>query len=208
MPPIGNNYEYVYGYAQEHHTVELYMRLWKTHDIDVVRNGTPPPFSKIIEATCSGWNKCMGNVDTVRKTLGYHKVKRGSNTKPGFLVWYTFFNYILYNLFRVYSYYLMEKKLGEFVSFKQFQDRRKHMLSFKDFLDDLCCRDSFGISQFDKYYPGLKEKFDQFKLFPTQLRQRKEQSEQKMEDEDEVDNDDSGDTTNARVYKALEKVID
>ena len=69
MPPIGNDYDYVYGYAQENHTVELYMRLWKTHDIDVVRIGTPPPFSKIIEATCSGWNTCMVNVDTVRKTL-------------------------------------------------------------------------------------------------------------------------------------------
>lgn len=135
-------------------------------------------------------------------------MRGGSNTEPGFLVWYTFFNYILYNSFRVYSYYITEKKLGEFVSFKKFQDRRTHMLSFKDFLDNLCCRDSFGISQFDKYYPGLKEKCYQFKLFPTKLRQRKERYEQKMEDKDRVDNDESGDTTNARVYRPLEKVID
>ena len=87
----------------------------------------------------------------------------------------------------------MEKKLEHFVSFKQFQDARKHILSFKSFLDDLCCRDSFGISQFDEYYPGLKEKFDRLKLFTTQLREPKDQSKHKMENEDEVDNDASGD---------------
>ena len=157
---IGEDYDNVYGYAQEHHTVELYMRLWKRHSDDVIANGTPPTIKKVIESSCSTWNKCMGNVDIVRKTLGNHKTKRGNNTKPGFLTWYTIFQYILYNTFRVYTYSLLEKKLNSINSFMQLQDRRKHVMSFKEFLSRISARDSFCITEFEKYYPGLREKFD------------------------------------------------
>ena len=59
------------------------MRLWKLLDADVAKNGTPPPCWKFLYATINGWNKCMGDVYTIRKTLGFHKTKRGSNTKLG-----------------------------------------------------------------------------------------------------------------------------
>ena len=137
------------------------MRLWKRHNNDVIANGTPPTIKKIIESSCSTWNKCMGNVDIVRKTLGNHKTKRGSNTKPGFLSWYTIFQYVLYQTFRTYTYSLLEKKLSKVTSFMQLQDRRKHVMSFKDFLSQISARDSFCISEFEKYYPGLREKFNQ-----------------------------------------------
>ena len=137
MQSIEKNYDNVYGYAQEHHTVELYMRLWKRHNNDVIANGTPPTIKKIIESSCSTWNKCMGNVDIVRKTLGNHKTKRGSNTKPGFLSWYTIFQYVLYQTFRTYTYSLLENKLSKVTSFMQLQDKRKHVMSFKDFLSQI-----------------------------------------------------------------------
>ena len=54
---IGADYDNVYGYAQEHHTLELYMRLWKRHNNDVIQKGTPPAIKKIIELSCSMWNK-------------------------------------------------------------------------------------------------------------------------------------------------------
>ena len=161
MQSIGQDYDNVYGYAQEHHTVELYMRLWKRHNNDVIENGTPPTIKKIIESSCSTWNKCMGNVHIVRKTLGNHKTKRGSNTKPGFLSWYTIFQYVLYQTFRTYTYSLLEKKLSKVTSFMQLQDKRKHIMSFKDFLSQISARDSFCISEFEKFYPGLREKFNQ-----------------------------------------------
>ena len=47
LPAIGNDYDVVYGYAQEHHTVELYMHLWKRHNDDVIANGTPPTIKKL-----------------------------------------------------------------------------------------------------------------------------------------------------------------
>ena len=46
MQSIGEDYDNVYGYAQEHHTIELYMRLWKQHNDDVIANGTPPTIKK------------------------------------------------------------------------------------------------------------------------------------------------------------------
>ena len=47
MQTLGEDYDNVYGYAQEHHTVELYMRLWKRHNRDVIRRGTPPTIKKL-----------------------------------------------------------------------------------------------------------------------------------------------------------------
>ena len=102
----------------------------------------------------------MGNIDAIRKTLGYHKTKRGSNTKPGFLTWCTLFQYMLYQTFRVYSYHLMENEMEKMKYFLRFQDKRKHIMSFKEFLHRLSTQDSFCISEFDELYPGLKDKFN------------------------------------------------
>ena len=99
-----------YGYAVDHHTLDLWLRMWNIHDYDVRKNGTPPPCKRILDLTTSCWNKCMGNVDTIRKVLGLHKVKRGSNTKPGSLAWYVIFSYILYNAYRVYILSKVNKK--------------------------------------------------------------------------------------------------
>ena len=37
LPSVGKDNDLVYGYTQEHHTVELYMQFWKRHDLDVVK---------------------------------------------------------------------------------------------------------------------------------------------------------------------------
>jgi len=105
-------------------------------------------------------------------------VERGLNTKPGFLVWHTFFDYILYNAIRVYLYFLTEKKLFNITSFKQFQDKRKNLFSFKNFLDDLYCCNSFSSSQFEKYYPGLKERYNKMNRIIKEILQRKESYEE------------------------------
>ena len=99
---LGEDLQPEYGYAIEQHTIELYIRLWKKHHFYVMENGTPPPCRRLLDKATSCWNKCMGNVDTVRKVLGSHKVKRGSNTGPGSLQWYQLFNYICYNAWKVY----------------------------------------------------------------------------------------------------------
>ena len=54
----------------------------------------------------------------------------------------------------------IEKTLQSFVSFRRFQDKKKHILSFRAFLDKLSKKDSFGITNVMDLYPGLKEKFD------------------------------------------------
>ena len=38
LQSIGNNYDNVYAYAQEHHTLELYMQLWKRFNDNVIAN--------------------------------------------------------------------------------------------------------------------------------------------------------------------------
>ena len=104
----------------------------------------------------------MGNVDTVRRLLTYHKVKRGSNTGPGSLIWYMIFNYILANAYRTY---LCKLLLDDFnndklKSWQQLKNKRKKYLSFRNYLDLLGDRDSFGLFMIQKFYPGLHQKID------------------------------------------------
>ena len=146
----------------------------------------------------------MGNIDVIRKTLGYHKTKRGSNTKPGFLTWYTIFQYLLYQTFCVYTYYLLEDKLNKFCSFRRFQDARKHIISFKEFLYTISLQDSFCISEFDDYYPGLKDKFNS-KMRSVDLDNDKSEE---ADDEKSVDKSSIKSKKNDKKYKALEQFND
>ena len=81
---INNDYDTHYGYAQEHLTVELYIRLWKLLDKDIVKNGTPPLCRKLLDAATNGWNKYMGNVDTIRKILSFIRLREDQIQNLGF----------------------------------------------------------------------------------------------------------------------------
>ena len=102
LDSLGKDYEDEYGYAIRHHTVDLWLRLWMAHDYDVRTKGIPPPCKIISDNTTSFWNKCMGNIDTVNKLACYHKVKGGSNTGLGSLIWYMIFNCITVHAYRTY----------------------------------------------------------------------------------------------------------
>ena len=177
---LGKDYEQEYGYAIEHHTIELYIKLWRRHHFFIIDKGTPPPCRRMLDTSTSCWNKCMGNVDTVRKVLGLHKVKRGSNTGPGSLQWYQLFNYIAYNAWRVYLLHdIHKKKMHKIKTWTQFRNCKKKRQSFRCFLDLLSCRDSFGYNKFDEYYPGLRQKLDRLNISPekgVQTRATKVQS--------------------------------
>ena len=41
FPDLGEDYSPAYGYAQEHHTVEIWLWLWTENTKDVIMNGTP-----------------------------------------------------------------------------------------------------------------------------------------------------------------------
>ena len=41
FPWLGEDYSPAYGYAQEHHTVDIWLRLWTEHTKDVIMNVTP-----------------------------------------------------------------------------------------------------------------------------------------------------------------------
>ena len=42
IPSLGDDNSPVYGYAQEHHTLELWLNIWKEHTKNVQQLGTPP----------------------------------------------------------------------------------------------------------------------------------------------------------------------
>jgi hypothetical protein len=134
VPRIAPDGSRVYGYAVEHHTVELYMRLWKAHNDDVIAQGTPPPSARLLPLMASTWNKFMGGVDTVRKVLSGHASKYAL-MKPSSLVWMVFFNYLLYNAFR--SYQLCRMIVGQVATYAQFAKLRKDVCTYGDFLYDL-----------------------------------------------------------------------
>ena len=104
----------------------------------------------------------MGNVDTVRRILCYHKVKRGRNSGPGSLVWYMIFNYILVNAYKTYMCKVLVDHMdsNRLKSWQQLKMKRKRDISFRNFLDSLANRDQFGLFMIDKVYPGLRQKID------------------------------------------------
>eukprot|EP00804_Cyclotella_cryptica_P030264 CCRYP_017121-RA/>CCRYP_017121-RA protein AED:0.38 eAED:0.37 QI:0/0/0/1/0/0/2/0/159 len=77
IPYIGNDYSPAYGYGQEHDTLVLWLNLWIAHECDVIENGTPPACGRLIDQPTSAWNKCMGNIDTIRNVLSGAMTIRG-----------------------------------------------------------------------------------------------------------------------------------
>ena len=70
LPELGEDYLFVYGYAQTHETLELWLDIWKAHNVNVRLNGTPPLARCFIDMPTMFWNTCMGNVDTMKKVIG------------------------------------------------------------------------------------------------------------------------------------------
>ena len=163
FPDLGEDYSPAYGYAQEHHTVEIWLRLWTEHTKDVIMNGTPASCRRLLDLPTSLWNKLMGNVDTVRKVVKKTKAIRGPNSGPGSLMWYTVFDYIFYNAFRIYQYARLESKMGEITTVKQLH-REKQKVTFRSFLFKLSDPDCFGEMVMQKYFPGLREHIDRHQV--------------------------------------------
>ncbi len=161
IPSIGNDYSPAYGYAQEHDTLVLWLNLWIAHECDVIENGTPPPCRRLIDQPTSAWNKCMGNVDTIRNVLSRAMAVRGPNSGPGSLMWYLLLDYILYQGFRVYQYALLEKKMDHFITFKQLQ-KAKQAITFRSYLYHMSSSNSFGEMVLQEYFPGLKENINRW----------------------------------------------
>ena len=97
------------------------------------------------------------------------------------------------------------------MSFRRFQAKKKHIISFWAFLDELSKRESFGITNVMDLYPGLKEKFDrgnncagtQSEKIPALLNNTDEQS----DPEEIVHNSDDSELL-LKCYNVIERFID
>ena len=149
FPSLGNDYCEYYGYAAEHHTVELWIRIWRAHWKDVQVNGVPPSCRRLLDSTTSMWNKCMGGVDTVRKVVKGVKARRGSDCGPGSIFWYTIFDYLLYNAFRIYQFAKLEEKIrnNSIGNFRQLL-KAKQRYNFKAYLYSLSNKDFLEVKVF------------------------------------------------------------
>ena len=103
IPSLGKDFTKACGYTQEYYTLELYLQLSLAHTKDVPANGTPTHCGRLIDLVFSYWNKCMGNVDIVRKVLKKRNAVRGSNSGPGSLIWFELIGYTFYDAFRLYQ---------------------------------------------------------------------------------------------------------
>ena len=157
IPSLGDDYSPAYGYAGEHHTAELHLLLWLAHTNDVLQNGTPPPCRRMTEIEANYWNKCMGNVDTVRKVLKKRKAVRGPDSKPGSLMWLGMFGYLDYNAFRLFQIADMEDMLDKFETFKEVQEWRQENITFTKYLFLTSDENAFNEEVMRRYFPGLKE---------------------------------------------------
>ena len=156
IPSLGKDYSKAYGYAQEHYTLEFYLQMWLAHSKDVMENGTPTHCRRLIDIVFSYWNKCMGNVDIVRKVLKKRKAVRGPNSGPGSLMWFELIGYLFYDGFRLYQHGQLESKLRKFKSFKQFQKARR-AITFTSYLFELGNGDGFSEESMSSFFPGLRE---------------------------------------------------
>ena len=156
IPSLGRDNTKAYGYAQDHHTLELHLQLWLAHSEDVLLHGTPPPCRRLIDLVFSFWNKCMGNVDIVRKVLRGKRAVRGPDSGHGSLLWMILIRYTLYHAFCLYQHGQLEINLNKFESFKQFQAARQK-ITFTKFLYKLAKGGCFDEKLMEAYFPGLKE---------------------------------------------------
>ena len=155
---LGEDYSPAYGYAQEHHTLELWLRIWVAYNKDLFEHGTPTWCRRLIDVATCLWNKCMGNVDTVRRTVTTAKAKRGRDA-PGSLIWYHLMDYIFYQAFRVHQHSSIEGELESINTRTQFIRKRKQDgRSFQAFLIQFQC--DLTPQRMHHYFPGLKERID------------------------------------------------
>jgi hypothetical protein len=159
IPSLGEDFTKPYGYACEHHTAELWARLWRLHSEDVIKNGTPPKCRRLVDLVVCMWNKFMGHVDVLRKVVRGTKTRRGPDSGPASLMWYTFLDYVLYNGFRLFQYVCMEDQLDGITSYSQMQSLRKS-ITFRNFLYKLWDDGSLTSENLASAFPGLRHMFD------------------------------------------------
>ena len=133
---LGEDYSNAYGYAQEHHTLELWLQIWVAYNKDLFEHGTPTSCKRIIDVATCLWNKCMGNVDTVRRVVTTARAIRGRDSAPGSLYWYHLLDYILYQAFRVDQHTSIEGAMDSNLikTHKQFVRTRKRNRSYRGYL--------------------------------------------------------------------------
>ena len=159
IPSLGSDYSKAYGYAQDHHTLELNLLIWFAHTKDVLANGTPSDCRRFIDLPTCFWNKLMGNVDIVRKMLKKRIAVRGCDSGPGSLLWLETLGYAMYNGNRLLQHTHLEHRLDAITAFKEFQKRRQ-AFNHTSFLFKIANGDSFGEMVVSEYFPGLREEIN------------------------------------------------
>ena len=154
LPSLGPDGSDVYGYAEEHATLEEALLQWIAQTDDVLKNGTPPPWRRVTSFMVHLWNKCMGNIDNVRKIVKKRRAVRGPDSGPGSLMIFNMFDYALYNGLRNWQHSVLESQVSLFTSFRQFQKARQK-ITYTKFLFKLLEPSGFGILKCLRYYPGL-----------------------------------------------------
>ena len=158
LPNLGEDYAPVYGYAQTHQTLEQWLNIWRALADDIVQKGTATKIRRFIDLPTSFWNKCMGNVDTLRHVIRGARAKRGPDSGPGSLLWFVLIDYVLYQAFRHYQHAQIEGKLDNFYSFKQLHNDRKKIVSYRAYLTKLL--DALSPANLETYFPGIRQQID------------------------------------------------
>ena len=158
LPNLGEDYAPVYGYAQTHQTLEQWLNIWRALADDIVQKGTATKIRRFIDLPTSFWNKCMGNVDTLRHVIRGARAKRGPDSGPGSLLWFVLIDYVLYQAFCHYQHAQIEGKLDNFYSFKQLHNDRKKIVSYRAYLTKLL--DALSPANLETYFPGIRQQID------------------------------------------------
>jgi Pyruvate/2-oxoacid:ferredoxin oxidoreductase delta subunit len=155
IPRIGCDLSTAYSYARDHHTVELWLEIWRCHNDDVISNGLPPPAQKILDIGASSWNHFMGWVDILRKVLKGNRAKYGPAAQITYIMFMVFLDYICNNGFRLYQFSRMEKETHN--SYLSFARARRNRSSYQHFLYSLLESSVLEPNSFAQRFPGQRE---------------------------------------------------
>lgn len=155
IPRLGNDRDVkIYGYALDHHTVELYLQLWRAHSYDAIVYGVSPPWQRVLPMIASVWNKFMGNVDLARKVINSSK-QIYSRANPLTLIWGNLLNYCLYNGFRLYQLFLMKDRIDSLNTYKKYCTEKKAKCSYKEFL--FAVFKGMNTLKLEEHFPQLRQ---------------------------------------------------
>ncbi|GBG28866.1 Hypothetical Protein FCC1311_050872 [Hondaea fermentalgiana] len=140
MPRVAQDGNAVYGNAVELRTVNLWLRLSKLYESDVLEHGTPPACKRLLPLVANVWNRSRSNMDTLLQCTRRHEPAEAT-------VWERLLSLTFYNAFRLHELALSPDGSAVLL----YDDRIPATTRFRDFM--LSLKNELHTEPFKRFFP-------------------------------------------------------